>query len=156
MSYFPVTPDRSGEILGAGQMQAANTTAQMYSNLGENIGGAIASIGKTYGDHETLKAKGRASKKLFEFLAPTLGMSMDQLQGLYGKDLKSDTDWGHFGDQMGSILPSWINLKLTQDRSNVTQQQPWNNVAARAHGTVKAGGGQVSSFPSMVNPNVIP
>jgi hypothetical protein len=81
---------------------------------------------------------------------------MDQLQGLYGKDLKSDTDWGHFGDQMGSILPSLINLQLMQKRTEGAQQQPWINAAARAHGTVKAGGGQVSSFPSRVNPNAIP
>jgi broad specificity polyphosphatase/5'/3'-nucleotidase SurE len=48
-SYSPQVADRSGEIMAAGQMQAAQTNAQMMSDLGQNIGGALQSIGGTIG-----------------------------------------------------------------------------------------------------------
>ena len=47
-AYNP-TPDRSGEILAAGQMQAAQTQANMYNRLGADIGGALSAIGEMYG-----------------------------------------------------------------------------------------------------------
>lgn len=49
MSYFPVTPNRSGEILASGMMGAADAQAKMYDNLGENIGGALQTIGGVVG-----------------------------------------------------------------------------------------------------------
>jgi hypothetical protein len=49
MFAYQPTPDRSGEILGAGQMQAAQTNAQMMGQLGQDIGGALQSIGGMYG-----------------------------------------------------------------------------------------------------------
>jgi hypothetical protein len=55
MSYFPVTPNRSGEILAAGTMQAAQTNQQMMSQLGSDIGGALASIGNMYGKAQDKK-----------------------------------------------------------------------------------------------------
>jgi hypothetical protein len=53
-AYNP-TPDRSGEILGAGQMRAADTQANMYNQLGNNIGGALASLGEMYGKFKDKK-----------------------------------------------------------------------------------------------------
>ncbi len=61
-AYSP-TPDRSGEILAAGQMQAANTQAQMYNQLGDNIGGALASLGGMFG--ESIK-ENKNQKRTFE------------------------------------------------------------------------------------------
>jgi hypothetical protein len=48
-SYSPQVADRSGEIMAAGQMQAAQTNAQMMGQLGSDIGGALQSIGGMYG-----------------------------------------------------------------------------------------------------------
>ena len=55
MFAYQPTPDRSGEILGAGQTQAANTQAQMYNQLGNNIGGALSSLGEMYGKFKDKK-----------------------------------------------------------------------------------------------------
>jgi hypothetical protein len=54
-AYSPQVADRSGEIMAAGQMQAANTQAQMYNQLGNNIGAALASLGDMYGKYKNKK-----------------------------------------------------------------------------------------------------
>jgi hypothetical protein len=54
-AYNPQVTDRSGEILGAGQMRAADTQAQMYNQLGNNIGGALSSLGEMYGKFKDKK-----------------------------------------------------------------------------------------------------
>jgi hypothetical protein len=54
-AYNPTVNDRSGEILGAGQMRAADTQANMYNQLGNNIGGALASLGEMYGKFKDKK-----------------------------------------------------------------------------------------------------
>jgi hypothetical protein len=53
-AYNP-TPDRSGEIIAAGQIGAAQANSQMMGQLGENIGGALASIGNMYGKYKDKK-----------------------------------------------------------------------------------------------------
>jgi hypothetical protein len=62
-AYNPTVNDRSGEILASGQMQAANTQAQMYNQLGDNIGGALASLGGMFG--ESIK-ENKNQKRTFE------------------------------------------------------------------------------------------
>ncbi len=47
--------DRSGEILGAGSAASANIQANMYNQLGNNIGGALASLGGMYGQYKDKK-----------------------------------------------------------------------------------------------------
>jgi hypothetical protein len=54
-AYNPTVNDRSGEILGAGQMQAAQTNAQMMGQLGQDIGGALSAIGGIYGKYKDKK-----------------------------------------------------------------------------------------------------
>jgi hypothetical protein len=127
-AYNP-TPDRSGEIMAAGQMQAANTNAQMMSDLGQNIGGALAGIGEMYGEIEGRKAKGRAFKDVFKVVGPTMGMSLEQLEGVAGGKIKSDMDWYNVRETMSPYMPSLINLQLGQDRLGVQRNQPFINTA---------------------------
>jgi hypothetical protein len=54
-AYNPTVNDRSGEILGAGQMRAADTQSQMYNQLGQDIGGALSAIGGIYGKYKDKK-----------------------------------------------------------------------------------------------------
>jgi len=89
-AYNP-TPDRSGEILGAGQMQAAQTNADMMKGLGEDIGGAIASLAGSYVQGKQLKAKADAYG---EFL------------GMHGGMM--------FGEQSGEVLDRYKNMNTAQ------------------------------------------
>jgi hypothetical protein len=63
MQYNPQVYDRSGEIIAAGQMQAAQTNAQMMQGLGENIGGALQSLGAMYAQEKGLQAEGNLRKE---------------------------------------------------------------------------------------------
>jgi len=146
-AYSP-TPDRSGEILASGQMQAAQTNAQMMNQLGSDIGGALAGIGEMYGEIEGRKAKGRAFKDVFKVVGPTMGMSLEQLEGVAGGKIKSDMDWYNVRETMSPFMPSLINLQLGQDRLGVQQNQPFVNAGldnaadvARGKGTFVPGGG---------------
>lgn len=47
--------DRSGEIIAQGTVGAARTQAEMYNQLGNNIGNALASIGAMYGEFQDKK-----------------------------------------------------------------------------------------------------
>ena len=54
-SYSPQTQDRSGEIIGAGQIGASATRAQTMTKLGGDIGGALAALGGMYGQYQDKK-----------------------------------------------------------------------------------------------------
>jgi hypothetical protein len=155
MSYFPVTPNRSGEILAAGMMQSADTNAQMMSNLGENIGGALAGIGQMYGEIEGRKAKGRAFKKTLEVMGPSLGMTTDKLKAAFG-DLKNDMDYYNASEMLMPVLPSWINATLGQQRIGVQQAAPAFRAQTNAASQVAAGQGRMTTPPSNINFGVIP
>jgi hypothetical protein len=49
-SYAPQEPDQSGRIIAQGMMGAAQTNAQTMGQMGQDIGGALASIGGMVGN----------------------------------------------------------------------------------------------------------
>lgn len=71
-AYNPTVNDNSGAIMAAGQMQAAQTNADMMKGLGDDIGGAIASLAGSYVQNKQMKAKA-------EGYADFLGMHGEQL-----------------------------------------------------------------------------
>jgi hypothetical protein len=68
-SYSPQVADRSGEITAAGQIASANTQANMYNQLGNNIGGVLATIGGIYGESsKENKNQKRTFEGMYNFL----------------------------------------------------------------------------------------
>jgi hypothetical protein len=68
-AYSPTVNDRSGEITAAGQIASANTQANMYNQLGNNIGGALATIGGIYGESsKENKNQKRTFEGMYNFL----------------------------------------------------------------------------------------
>ena len=63
--------DRSGEIIAQGTVGAARTQAEMYNQLGNNIGNALAAIGGMYGEFQDKKQGAMA-------LDQAMGMAADQ------------------------------------------------------------------------------
>ena len=90
-AYNPTVNDRSGEILGAGQMRAADTQAQMYNQLGQDIGGALSAIGGIYGqsskDNKTQK---RNFEGMYNFLSSKNMLSPELDATLQGFAQKKD------------------------------------------------------------------
>jgi hypothetical protein len=138
MFAYQPTPDRSGEILGAGQMQAAQTNAQMMGQLGQDIGGALKSIGGSYGDAMEKRAEGESAfnalqqmaqmypsmnkmvKGLSELDPRTRGMASAQVLGNFGAlsqfamaGMRDDTQ--RAGQALTADLP---NLRNRADAAN--------------------------------------
>jgi hypothetical protein len=80
-AYSP-TPDRSGEIIAAGQMQAAQTNAQMMNQLGSDIGGALASIGGMYAQNKGMQAEAEGYDRIGEILGGSMFKDNPAVGGL--------------------------------------------------------------------------
>jgi hypothetical protein len=150
-AYAPRENDESGRILAGGQIGAAQSNAQMMSQLGSDIGGALASIGGMYGEIEGQKAKGRAFKDVFKVVSPSLGISMEQLEAVSGGKIKSDRDWFQVSEMMGPMMPSLINMQLGQQRLGVQQQQPFVNAGLKNAANI-AGGNATYTPPAGMAP----
>ena len=151
-------------------MMAAQANAQAMGQMGQDIGGALASIGGMYGEIEGQKAKGRAFKDVFKVVSPSLGISMDQLEAVAGGKIKSDRDWFQVSEMMMPMMPSLINMQLGQDRlgvqrnqqaltargQNITVNMPAARAQQNAAAQVAAGQSRVTTLPSNINPDAIP
>lgn len=117
-AYNPAVNDNRDQYI----MAAANTQSQAMQGLGDNIGGALQTIGSVYGEIEGRKAKGRAFKKTLEVLGPSIGMTTDKLKAAFG-DLRNDMDYYNASEMLMPILPSMINLQLSGMNADVRRQQ---------------------------------
>jgi len=79
-AYNPQVNDRSGEILGASQTNAANTRAQGMQNFGQSIGEGLESMGSSIaGGMEKVQANtAKANTNL------GTAEALDQIYGTYG------------------------------------------------------------------------
>lgn len=142
-SYSPQTQDRSGEIIGAGMMGAAETQANAMAGIGQNIGSALQAIGGMYGEAESRKAKGRAFKKTMEVMGPSLGMTSAKLKAAFG-DVKTDMDYANLSDSLMPVLPSWVNATLGYGRLGVQQNAALANAGLKGATLVAGGEGTVT------------
>jgi hypothetical protein len=149
-AYNPQTQDRSGEIIGAGQMQAANTNAQMMSQLGSDIGGALTTLAAAYGQRQGTIAKGKNFKKFMGMAGDTFGMD-----GSMFSDME-DYDAGMMLDSFGSWMPAMANAQLGKQRLGVQQNAPLAKAQYGAASQVAAGQGRVTAPPSNINFDAIP
>jgi hypothetical protein len=78
-AYNPQVNDRSGEILGASQANAANTRAQGMANMGQSIGEGLESIGSSIAGGITKAAENRIA-------SDGVNAKFDMLKGLKKPD----------------------------------------------------------------------
>ena len=121
MSYFPVTADRSGEIMAGGIVGAAQANANMLNKFSEDIGGsisdAITSLAAAYGQRKGIEAKGKNFKKFMGMAGNTFGMD-----GSLFADME-DYDAGMMLEDFGSWMPAMANAQLGRSRMGVQQNQ---------------------------------
>lgn len=162
-AFDPGNEDMSGRILGSAAVGAAQTTADANVKLVDDIGSALVGLAGAYGEMEGNKAKGRAFKDVFKVAAPSMGMSMEQLESISGGKLKNDMDWYNARESFLPLMPSLINAQLGQNRLGVQQDQqaltarmPGLRNAATAQAQVASGRGRMTTMPANINPDVIP
>jgi len=118
--YNPTVNDRSGEIIAAGQMQAANTQAQMYNQLGSNIGNALASIGSMYGEFRDKKQGAMALDQAMGMAADEKLISYDSLEKF--RNLPWRQKKPVFDLMASTIVPIAANRMKTTDQARIWSQ----------------------------------
>lgn len=79
-AYNPTVNDMSGQIMASGQIGAARTQADMYNQLGSNIGNALAAIGGMYGEFQDKKQGAMALDQAMGMAADEKLISYDTLE----------------------------------------------------------------------------
>ena len=126
-AYNPQVNDRSGEILAAGQMQAANTQAQMMGQLGSDIGGALASIGGMYAENKGLEAKAKGYDQVGKILGdsmfknnPAVGTYLSEL-----RNVKNPMERIAGYETLFGLAGPMSNAMMAQGRFGLQQQAPY-------------------------------
>jgi hypothetical protein len=149
-AYNPQVNDRSGEILGASQTNAANLRAQGMANMGQSIGEGLESMGSSIAEVITKKQED-ASKatsigealNTMQSTLPTYGAEGVALQQIITKRM---ADAGNNLDKMSGIymafMPAVENL---QTRYNQNAQYTQALILAQQKAALGLGGGGGSS-----------
>jgi hypothetical protein len=109
MQYNPAVTDRRADYV----MAAAQTNAQMMSDLGQNIGGALTTLAAAYGERQGTIAKGKNFKKFMGMAGETFGFDKNQLGAFTDME---DYDAGLMLDNFGSWMPAMANAQLGKQR----------------------------------------
>jgi hypothetical protein len=84
-AYNPTVNDMSGQIMGAGQLQAAATNAESMVGLGQNIGEALKSVGGSFQDAREKYEEGKGIYSAMQNVSkifPRLKSIMDGAENL--------------------------------------------------------------------------
>lgn len=155
--YAPTVNDMSGQIIGQGMMGAAQTNAQMMSDLGNNIAGSIGAIASAYKARSDMKSSIKSGEKMLDVLGPSLGFTTEKLKE-FGYNEMSDDDKAMFHSNIWGNLGALSNLRMAQGRLGVQQNQQALTAAmpkvrniADAQAQVASGQGTVVGLPPNVN-----
>ena len=85
-AYNPTVNDRSGEIIGAGMMGAAQTNADTMRQVGSDIGSVISQFAGAYAADKALKAKGEAYGDFMKRHGQQLGFDPGYLEDFLKRD----------------------------------------------------------------------
>lgn len=138
-SYAPQTQDRSGEIIGAGMMGAAQTQADSMRQVGSDIGSVISQFAGAYAADKALKAKGVAYGEFLKNHGEQLGLNGEYLNSLLKKDPR---ELAMIGDNVVGMPNAGRSLMA------LNYQQQTANLFPRNRGTGAGGGGGGASAPA--------
>ena len=149
-AYNPTVNDRSGEILGAGQMQAAQTNAQMMNQMGSDIGGALAGIGEMYAQNKGMQAEAEGYDRIGEILGGSMFKDNPAVGG-YLADLRKQKDprmkiagYNALFNMAGPISNSQMaqrNAGIREEQQNLTAAGPAIRAANTNAAAVSSQGG---------------
>jgi hypothetical protein len=137
-AYNPTVNDRSGEITAAGQIASANTQANMYNQLGNNIGGALASIGGMYGAAQERAQQGMQSLKVLKGLADS---GYKPFQNIYTSLMSLGPKAATAGaSEVVGDMGGWISqVMLSQMSTDRGRTNPYYAADARVRGQAALG-----------------
>jgi len=143
-AYNPTVNDRSGEILGASQVNAAEINSQTAQQMGKDIGSAISSLGAMYAQSRMQSAGGKAFKDFMGVAGPSMGITDEQLKSF---KTMNDQDAYQMSQMFMPVAPSMVsgnslgkyytaaalaNQKAAIQNQVPQNQQPYTGVPATA------------------------
>lgn len=105
-AYNPTVNDRSGEILGASQVNAAEINSQTAQQMGKDIGSAISSLGAMYAQSRMQSAGGKAFKDFMGVAGPSMGITDEQLKSF---KTMNDQDAYQMSQMFMPVAPSMVS-----------------------------------------------
>ena len=109
--------DRSGEILAQGTVGAARTQAEMYNQLGNNIGNALAAVGGMYGEFQDKKQGSLALDKAMGMAADEGLVTYDTLEKFQNLPWRQKKPV--FDLVTATVVPIAANRKKVEDQARV-------------------------------------
>jgi hypothetical protein len=120
--------DRSGELLAQGMIGAAEANAQMYEQLGENVGGTIRKAGQAAVGFATGGPAGAAMAMRGGGEGDGGGSMLQSIVGAYAQKEQDKSDskiYGNlmkivapaFGEDGNAIMQQWKSLESDRDKA---------------------------------------
>jgi hypothetical protein len=158
--FNPGVNDTSGQILGQGVVNAANTTAQANVKLVDDIGGSLVSLAGAFGDAGELASQGDSA---YEALG-AIGEMYPGMKSTYGALGKMDPRTRRMAsmsilDNLGAVSQLGIagmRNTTTQAGQQIQAGMPSQRARIDAATQVASGQGRMTQMPANINPSVIP
>jgi hypothetical protein len=158
--FNPGVNDMSGQILGQGVVNAANTTAQANVKLVDDIGGSLVSLAGAFGDAGELASQGDSA---YEALG-AIGEMYPGMKSTYGALGKMDPRTRRMAsmsilDNLGAVSQLGIagmRNTTTQAGQQIQAGMPSQRARIDAATQVASGQGRMTQMPANINPSVIP
>lgn len=110
MQYNP-SPDRSGEIMAAGAVNAAQMQAQGMQGLGA----AIAAMAVNYRDQQTEAAKAKAYESFLGVAGPAMGLKGEWLEEFRKMPRRQQAAYGDM--MLNSFLPQQQRMEYLKQQA---------------------------------------
>ena len=152
-SYSPQVADRSGEIIAAGQVGAAQANAEMMGQLGQDIGGALASIGGMVGSAKQDNAQADSAFDAISAIGqmyPGMKKISSALEGMDPRTRRLASM--SILDNLGAISQLGIAGMNNQTRTaqqGLAARMPMARIAADAQAKVAAGQGTMGMLQNV-------
>ena len=157
-AYDPTVNDMSGQIMGQGMIGAAETNANTMANLGNNIGGALASIGGMYAENKGLEAKAKGYDQVGKILGdsmfknnPAVGTYLSEL-----RTMKNPMERISGYETLFGLAGSMSNAMMAQGRFGLQQQAPYVEAGLKNQQNIASGnvphGGAAPQSPAGMAP----
>lgn len=148
-SYNPAVNDMSGQILAGYQTKAAETKAAgneaLAQGIMDGVSSAVTSVASAYAAGKAQDAQGKAFKEFMGITGKSLGFTSDDLE-MFKSMPNSDA---YQMSQVGaSLLPSFFNAALYQQRAQNQAALPYHQANARILSSQPAPNQVVPTSPS--------
>ena len=159
-AYNPTVDDTSGQILGQGIVNSANTNAQAKVKLVDDIGGALVNLAGAYGSMSEANAAGDSA---YEALG-AIGEMYPGMKSTYGALGKMDPRTRRLAsmsilDNLGAISQLGIagmRSATAEQGQQLQREMPIRRAQVNAAAQTAAGQQRMTTFPPRVNPDAIP